>query len=148
MTNRRTLAAAGVTVLALAAGGLTASQFSSSTTTVSTFPPAPQNLRAYEVGPDHVKVTYGPSIVGPFTIEPAPNGRSATIRWGGSRDDLYPLGVTYDFYKNGSKLWGGRTQTYAVVGFTLSVRSFTTCVVPHSQNGFGPKRCTTWTGVK
>lgn len=119
----------------------------SSTAAVSTFPPAPQNLRAYEVGPTYAKVTFGPSIVGPFTHDvPAPNGRSMVVRWGGATDALYPLGITYDFYKNGKRIWAGRAQTYANVGFTLKVRLFTVCVVPHSQSGFGPKRCTTFTG--
>ena len=132
------VAVAGASVALFATG-------SSSTQAVSTFPPAPQNLRAYEVGSTYAKVTFGPSIVGPLSITPAANGRSATIRWGGARDDLHPLGITYTFSKNGTNLWANRQQTYAVVGFTLAVRKFTTCVVPHSQNGFGPKRCVTWT---
>ena len=107
--------------------------------------PAPQNLRAVEVGPDRIKVSYGPSVVGPLKIAPAANGRSAKITWGGSKDDLYPLGITYEFSKNGTILWTGRQQTYANVGFTLAVRKFTTCVTPHSTSGFGPKRCVTWT---
>jgi hypothetical protein len=117
---------------------------------LSTFPPAPQNLRAYEVGPDYAKVTYGPSIVGKFTSDPPIiNARrtagSMVIRWGAARDDLYPSGITYDFSKNGKLLWSGRAQLYATIGYTSSVRTFTTCVTPHSQSGYGPKRCTTWT---
>lgn len=147
----KSVVAAGVGVIAIAAAGLVASdQITpfSSTQQVSTFPPPVQNLRAVEVGPTQIKVSYGPSIVGPLSITPAPNGRSATIRWGGARDDLHPLGITYDFQKNGTYLWKNRQQTYANVGFTLAVRTFTTCVTPHSQNGYGPKRCVTWTGVK
>lgn len=117
--------------------------FSASGTTVSV--PAPQNLRAYEVGETYAKVSYGPSVVGPLRIAPFPNGRGAKITWAGSTDDLYPLGITYTFSKNGTALWKDRTQTYANVGFTLAVRKFTTCVVPHSTSGFGPKRCVTWT---
>lgn len=145
--------AAGVGVIAIAAAGLVAADeiaplsATQATTQASTLPP-PQNLRAYEVGPTQIKVSYGPSIVGPLSITPAPNGRSATIRWGGARDDLHPLGITYDFQKNGTYLWKNRQQTYANVGFTLAIRTFTTCVIPHSQNGYGPKRCVTWTGVK
>lgn len=137
--------ATGAAVVGIAALlGTMGASTTTTTTTASTLPP-PQNLRAYEVGSTYAKVTYGPSIVGPMAIEPAANGRSATIRWGGSRDDLHPLGITYDFQKNGTYLWRGRAQTYAVVGFTLAVRRFTTCVVPHSLDGYGPRRCVTWT---
>jgi hypothetical protein len=148
--NTATIAAgAAGGVLAVAAGLVTASALEiepfsvTATTTVSV--PAPQNLRPVEVGPNQIKVSYGPSVVGPLRITPAADGRSAKITWGGAKDDLYPLGITYSFSKNGITLWKDRQQTYANVGFTLTVRRFTTCVVPHSQNGFGPKRCVTWT---
>lgn len=142
----RSAAVAVIAAGALIAGAVgVTSLLSGSSSTATSSIPAPQSLRAYEVGPDYAKVTFGPSIVGPMSITPAPNGRSAIIRWGGSRDDLHPLGITYSFSKNGKTLWAGRQQSHAVVGFTLAVRTFSTCVVPHSQNGFGPKRCTTWT---
>lgn len=150
MTTKGKLAV-GVAGLAIAAGGLAGADqlnitpFSAQSVATTVSVPAPQNLRPVEVGPTHVKVSYGPSVVGPLQIAPAPNGRSAKISWGGSTDDLYPLGITYEFSKNGKVLWTGRQQTYAIVGFTLSVRKFSTCVVPHSTSGFGPKRCVTWT---
>lgn len=121
--------------------------FAAASVTTPTIP-APQNLRAYEIGRDYVKVSFGPSIVGPFKNPPeaAANGRSVTVRWGATTDALFPTGpFTYDYYKNGKLVWSGRNQTWANVGITLKVRQFSTCVVPHSPNGFGPKRCTTWT---
>lgn len=147
----RTAITAGVGAVVLAAGGFaTANQldivpFSATAAATTVSVPAPQNLRAYEVGPDYVKVSFGPSIVGPMQITPTPNGRAAKITWGGATDALYPLGITYEFSKNGKVLWTGRQQTYANVGFTLTVRGFTTCVLPHSTSGFGPKRCVKWT---
>ena len=140
-------AAAAVVALAGFAGAdqLNLTPFSAQAVTTTVSVPAPQNLRPVEVGPTHIKVSYGPSVVGPLQIAPAPDGRSAKISWGGSTDDLYPLGITYTFVKNGQTLWSGRNQTYAVVGFTKAVRKFTTCVTPHSQSGFGPNRCVTWT---
>jgi hypothetical protein len=116
----------------------------STATTVSV--PAPQNLRVVEAGETTVKVSYGPSVVGPLRIAPFDNGKGAKITWAGSTDALYPLGITYMASKNGKDLWAAnKAQTYANVGFTLAVRKFTTCVVPHSTSGFGPKRCVTWT---
>jgi len=143
MTTREKIAVGTVALLSVAAigAGTTAVSDSSPSATI----PAPLNLRAYEVGTDYVKVSFGPSIVGPLQIAPSPNGRSAKITWGGATDELYPLGITYEFSKDGTILWSGRQQTYATVGFTRTVRSFSTCVVPHSTSGFGPKRCVTWT---
>lgn len=143
--NTAAKAALAVVGSAAALVGAAALSSDSSVSTASPSVPAPANLRAYEVGPYQIKVSYGPSVVGPLSITPAPNGRSATIRWGGAKDDLSPLGITYTFTKNGTTLWKDRQQTYAVVGFTLGVRRFTTCVTPHSQNGYGPNRCVTWT---
>lgn len=148
MTTTEKVAAGTVTALAVVAiggGAATVLSGSSSTTTTTVSVPAPQNLRAYEVGPDYAKVSFGPSATGPLNITPFTNGRGAKITWGGAKDTLYPLGVTYTFSKNGTTLWKDRPQTYANVGFTLAVRRFTTCVVPHSTSGFGPKRCVTWT---
>lgn len=128
----------------MAASALEITPFSATaTTTVSV--PAPQNLRAYEVGEGYAKVSFGPSVVGPLKIAPFTNGRGAKITWAASNDTLYPTGITYTFSKNGKNLWANRSQLYANVGFTLAVRKFTTCVVPHSTSGFGPKRCVTWT---
>ena len=148
MNTRLIAGGAGVAaVLALTGVGVSTTLTSNSsavTTTVSV--PAPGNCRAYDVGATYAKVNCGPSVVGPLTIEPNANGRSAIIRWGASKDDLYPAEVvTYDFKKNSTYLWRGRAQTYATVGFTKSVRSFTTCVIPHSTSGFGRDRCVTWT---
>lgn len=149
MTVKLAAAAAAVGTLGIA-GLVAGSQLvtSSSTTTTTGSIPAPQNLRPVEVGKDYVKVSYGPSIIGPFVLDtPAPDGRSVVVRWGATQDSLFPSGpFSYQYYKNGKLIWSGRNQTYAKVGFTLTVRKFTVCVVPHSPNGFGPKRCTTFTG--
>lgn len=137
---------AGVATIALTAT-LAATALSGSGVQPGPWPPAPQNLRVTDVGPDHVAVSFGPSIPGPYTTDPpAADGRSLTIRWTPAIDTLNPNGITYDFYKNGKLVWAGRNQLYAKVGFTRNVRSFTTCVIAHSINGYSPRRCTTWTG--
>lgn len=145
--TRRVAIAGGAVAVALAAigAGGAALVAGNQQAVVATFPPQPANLRAYEVGQDYVKVSFGPSIVGPLSIAPFPNGKGAKITWGGAIDTLYPLGITYTFSKNGKALWKDRAQTFANVGFTLAVRTFKTCIVPHSTSGFGPKRCVTWT---
>lgn len=107
-------------------------------------PPPPGDARVYEMGDGYVKVTWGPSAVGPLSIEPARDGRSATIRWGAASDSLNPAGIRYEFSKNNKILWADRLQTFAVVGFTLAVRQFSTCVRARSDTAWGPERCVTW----
>jgi hypothetical protein len=116
---------------------------------VETFPPAPANLRVYDVGKDYAKVTFGPAIVGPLVpTAAAPNGRSLTVVWGATADALYSSGpFTYDVWKNDKLILHDVAQTFAKIGFTLRVRTFKLCVTPHSPSGFGPQRCTTFTGA-
>lgn len=94
-----------------------------------------------------VQVSYGPRQPGKFIPGVAsPDGRSLVIMWEPSDDALYGP-VTYTLSKNGTIILRNVSRTYAKVGFTLSVRSFKTCVWAKNTKGqASPKTCATWTG--
>lgn len=132
----------------LAAGGTTVYKVStSSTTTSATSPLAAPLINVVAVGPDSIQLDWGPSQPGPFTPSEA-KVRSLKISWPPAIDTLHPTGITYNVKKGSTVILNNIARRYAIVGFTLSVRSFKFCVQAVSTTGkASPYKCTTFTGI-
>lgn len=149
MTHNQKVSAVTVAGLALLMGGATtAYQVSSSSSTAETTssPLAAPLLNIVSVGETEIKVDWGPSQPGPFTISNI-TARSAKISWPPAIDTLHPVGLTYTAKKGTTIVNRDIARTYTTVGFTTTVRSFKFCVKAKNSTGKeSPYKCTTFTG--
>lgn len=147
--TRNAKIAAGVASVAILAGGTTTAVLVSadSTSEVTTSSPlAAPLINVVSVGPDSIQLDWGPSQTGPYTASEA-KARSLKISWPPAVDTLHPTGITYTVKKGSTVILKNIARRYAVVGFTLAVRSFKFCVLATNSTGkSSPYKCTTFSG--